>query len=322
MCGLRFARNEIMWYFDHFDYDLTGKRKQMRKNEAKAWADPSISELIWVLQELRKKVCEQSEGMGCYNLDIIKHFANEAGELFETAKQLIRVALENPDIEKDNVGLMLNGIIEYFEAETASKDWHLRQDLCFKDFQFTWARFQNLVNIPNSTPSIPSYAELVDSIAKLLEKCTWIGEFDEKLLKSSSLSNLYFTQHLLVEHIKEAIELNLETQAKYLSAFAQISQDIVESDFVDLHVAVNTTEYCREVYSVLGKLASSIAHDVLLYSVSLEKATHQRESVQFHPAAATESPTKKRSNHARKEVIKNKPGHESSFKDVDTVINS
>jgi hypothetical protein len=56
--AIGFARDEIIWYIKHFDNDFHGKRKPSKRGEVRSWYDGSISELMWLVLQLRRKIVD------------------------------------------------------------------------------------------------------------------------------------------------------------------------------------------------------------------------------------------------------------------------
>lgn len=63
VAALGFAKDEVLWYFYHYDVDMNGTRMgKSKRMDAKSMAvggvgfDSGISELLWLIQELRLRL--------------------------------------------------------------------------------------------------------------------------------------------------------------------------------------------------------------------------------------------------------------------------
>lgn len=58
--ALAFAKEEILWYFHHYELDLSGKRLKVKKGDNKLSSgvvfDFGITELMWLTNELRIRI--------------------------------------------------------------------------------------------------------------------------------------------------------------------------------------------------------------------------------------------------------------------------
>lgn len=58
-----FARDELIWYLNHYENDFHGKRKHVRR-DGRSGHDGSFAELLWLVLQLRRKIVDNRARMG------------------------------------------------------------------------------------------------------------------------------------------------------------------------------------------------------------------------------------------------------------------
>jgi hypothetical protein len=206
---------------------------------------------------------------------------------------------------------MLQAITDSYTDEIKGhSEWN------FQGLRMNWIRYQACSSLSVSLGKIPDHKEMHTQIAALVYQCSWIDNFDISLEKLSSLSTLYYHRPSLIEHLRDTIDLNLNEQAKYICAFAEIASDFMEhasGSWIPL-VSQSCEDYAGQVYSIIGKLTALMAHELLILQTMYEKLNHAKENVTGNQAAP---PEKRRPTLVKQRTIDRtgtKPGMESDFR--------
>lgn len=143
-----------MWYFNHFDYDLTAKKKSKSSKVAISF-DPTISELMWLVIALRRKVLDHRKSLQIY-------FLKNMQQVLPRLCTLIEEALENPGVKADNVGFLFNALADDLSSILRNVDPKAVTFDCplFEVFRLNWIRFQACCVLPHAIFVIPKLAEI------------------------------------------------------------------------------------------------------------------------------------------------------------------
>ncbi|KAJ3397921.1 hypothetical protein HDU92_000022 [Lobulomyces angularis] len=322
--ALGFARDEIVWYFTHCDFDTGGKKNKLKKNLQGQQIDTNITELMFLNIFLRKKIKSKSKLIKTF------YFLQIKTKLFPRVSVLLNEAKKNPDLKLDSQ-ILLDGIIDSMDSLLLNEDWGFDFDNdAFEGFRSTWQRFQVCSVLPHSTAIVAGFSEITNLLNTISDYSKWIDNFENSLLEISTLKSLYFQQNLLFEHFKETIEVSLQDQARYISVYASISEDFLQNisgvfSSECKQISITSAYYTSAIYSIIGQVGGIIAHDICISLLSLEKYLHTRESIYFHPNFSLNlNSVQKKKNSSKKVPVEKsvciKPGTEINLKSPDKSV--
>ena len=291
---LQIAREEIMWYFHHYDKDISGNPR-FKKKEVKVLG-PRLGELIWTFKMCWVDIQRNKS-------DIIKIIASELVADVQNALALIRDSL----LDSATVSSTEKGQLKVFEAIAMASF----VDLKFGDLRQCCGRILSASSSQNQ-PEVAIHSCLA-ILERIWNESLWLDKFDEMLTDRSSLKELFCFQQDLYDHLKESMERNRLESVKYLVAFGMVSHDfidIVSSSWAFEHEFVLNDSVCyvQDVYSVLGQYTAICAHDIALATVDYQTAKREVSSA---------ADTKKKGAKKYKKVI---AGLESNLQDADPKI--
>jgi hypothetical protein len=117
--AIAFARDEIVWYIKHFDNDFNGRRKPTKRGEMRPWHDPSFAELMWLVFQLRRKIVDN-------RTKIIASYVRDTARIFPRIKELVTAAMSIDSIANDNIGFMLQAIVDSYTNEIKHGSWEFQ----------------------------------------------------------------------------------------------------------------------------------------------------------------------------------------------------
>ncbi|RKO86322.1 Nck-associated protein 1 [Blyttiomyces helicus] len=325
--AMGFAKDEILWYFHHFDRDAIGKRKG--KKEAKVF-DLGVVEMIWQLIEVRKHLKK--------NVDTIRgYIANQMAQYsVPVVIELIELALGAPEVKAENTGLLLEAIIRTVEKIPTEEADEVFRSGGLEALRLNWLRFQLSAALPSSSALIANATELTSAMGDLYKKSSWIDAFAACIDRLSSLKILYFYQGPLHEHLKECMD-SAPDQIRFAGCLGVLAEEFIlnATDYWPAEykpISSHSVLYATELYSILGQYAANVAHDIALHTITHHLECLPHEAVAFLQRQTGVDRQKKKTgggivgipNLGRKHVTDKavqKPGWESALKGDASVRN-
>lgn len=187
---LSFARNEVTWYFTHYNKLL--ENESAAKDKKYAWEmDPFVLELIWGIMRLDNVLREYKEDIKWVTQHYLSELAAEYCQFFANAQNSAANAMTKclfTEME-NSLSAMSNKTITEEGLYALRMNW-LRLQVCL------------------STPSFPqpfseSSLQMLNKISVFCERTKIIGEtFDSYLTEIGSLRDLYYRFGLVYEHAR------------------------------------------------------------------------------------------------------------------------
>ncbi|KAJ3225095.1 hypothetical protein HK099_007382 [Clydaea vesicula] len=180
--ALGFARDEIVWYFTHCDFDTGGKKNKLKKNLQGQQIDTNITELMFLNIFLRKKIKSKSKLIKTF------YFLQIKTKLFPRVSVLLNEAKKNPDLKLDSQ-ILLDGIIDSMDSLLLNEDWGFdfdndafEQNLLFEHFKETIE-----VSLQDQARYISVYASISEDFLQNIS-----GVFSSEC-KQISITSAYYT---------------------------------------------------------------------------------------------------------------------------------
>ncbi|KAJ3304966.1 hypothetical protein HDV03_002196 [Kappamyces sp. JEL0829] len=290
------SKDEIIWYFNHFDRDAYGAIKQGKKDTR--YIDTRVIELIWLFKYVWNHLASSKDGF-------LEALSLEIGLLYPKLNQQVQLLisdgeLSNPELE----------IAKTFGQSFSSRP--IEDD--YKDIRMNWLRFQMFSGL-NQKANMSRYTPVAKLFEEFYRISEWIDDFDKKLLEVATLRSLFFKQSSLFELAKEILE-GSETSQRYVVSIGMIAADFSDNTselwpYEETNISVHTMCFATEFFSVLGQVAANLANDVALQTIAYESS---------HTTDGQIVPTADSKKKAVKKLERPRPGKESSLKDDDPSI--
>ncbi|KAJ3365930.1 Nck-associated protein 1 [Kappamyces sp. JEL0680] len=290
------SKDEIIWYFNHFDRDAYGAIKQGKKDTR--YIDTRVIELIWLFKYVWNHLASSKDGF-------LEALSLEIGLLYPKLNQQVQLLisdgeLSNPELE----------IAKTFGQSFSSRP--IEDD--YKDIRMNWLRFQMFSGL-NQKANMSRYTPVAKLFEEFYRISEWIDDFDKKLLEVATLRSLFFKQSSLFELAKEILE-GSETSHRYVVSIGMIAADFSDNTselwpYEETNISVHTMCFATEFFSVLGQVAANLANDVALQTIAYESS---------HTTDGQIVPTADSKKKAVKKLERPRPGKESSLKDDDPSI--
>jgi hypothetical protein len=184
---LNAAKDEILWYFDHFDRDAWGEIKQGKKDVRQF--DLNVIELLWLFKYLWGSLVATKEKQ------LVK-LGTTVPKLYERLNSYVETFTNEVDIGKPEKEIAQE-FLQCFKGTPIEDD--------FQDIRMNWRRFEIFTGL-NPKLNVSLLASLGKMFEELCRVTEWIDSFDELVLKNSSLKRLFYKQSILFEHTKIILE--------------------------------------------------------------------------------------------------------------------
>ncbi|TPX43137.1 hypothetical protein SeMB42_g03409 [Synchytrium endobioticum] len=313
--GVAFAKEEIVWYWSHYDRDVTGKRPTKKKDNKHM--DLQIFELMWLVKALAKKLQMRKQQIQYYCAHFLE---NRAARAIESIQYYIKAGNNVPA----SVQNMLRAIADALGTIT-SNNWDvLSMSGELAALRLNWMRFQASVAHPDAPSPPPNLADLVSHLPEVTQRSVWLDDFDKTLSDISDFRTCYFHQNALHEHLKECMDHNPD-QLRFCGILGTLGEDFLRNvtpywpmEFNAL--TSNSVLFTSEVYTLISAYAAHVADEVALSSVIHQRQLFPAEAVNALPKDPQQqkrrSPTRKT---AEKDATR-RPGWESDMQFVDASV--
>ncbi|KAI8909134.1 Nck-associated protein 1 [Gorgonomyces haynaldii] len=294
------AKQEVMWYFCHYDKDITGKKRKKDK-----MTDLSIVHLMWLIKE----TCSI---MTKYQKSIKKFLFKDIARVLPLVMQTIEALIKEDTIENSAKVMLLQDIQRMLSGDM--EEMLQGNTKLGKSLWFNWIRYQTFCSLSNyqTSSKAPPFYSFMSQIICMIR---WCEDFGSMIQDHSSLKDLFFFQTVIHEHIKEILEQPSEL-FKYLEVFGSVASDFgsnctnfwpQEDGWISSHTMCFTTE----VYSLLAQFAVGLAHDLAMANIQNHSQALAVEAVKFLPKVDVGKKNKERKKAVEKPLIR--PGTESRF---------
>ncbi|KAL2915385.1 hypothetical protein HK105_205001 [Polyrhizophydium stewartii] len=288
-----FARDEILWYFAHFERDSKKKR------ESKT-LDLNVLELIQLLMN--------------------------SAPLRQAAASLKEIAddLRTP---RETVSALANALVECIAAMQQTDPIMLSASGDFEAFRMNAVRFQSHSSLTGDVFQTLDFPNVIAAVSAACFATSWLDSFDTVLANLTSLKDLFFYQVVLLEHLKEAFSQRSETLRTVGSICALVSdfgENILpawplEANWISMHSIC----FATELLSVTGQFGGALAFDIATITCAVQSRTLPLETVAYLPKPSRAAADAKKKSPARKNVAEKpliRPGLESTLKGMDAEI--
>jgi hypothetical protein len=293
------AKDEILWYFDHYDKDAYGNIKTGKKDQR--FLDINVAELLYQFKNCWQIVAQQKE-------TIQKQVYRSVSKMIPLIAEEIQKHVDDPESlaesEKQILDTLLDGMRQYANESE------------LQGYRMSWLRFQLFSNL-NSKTSLNRFPKLFELMEPFDNDSVWLDSFDACLVQHASLKSLYYRQSSIHEIIKEVLENPNVPETKYVVGFGMIASDFCENvtenwPFEAQNVSSHTMCFATEIYSIMGQYAAILAHDICLAFLQIQLRYRPEP-----PISSQETGKKK----APKRVVQEKvrPGTESALKQTESV---
>jgi hypothetical protein len=211
---LKAAKDELLWYFDHYDRDSNGNIKSTKK-EPKI-LDHNTAELLYLIRHSWSLLEHNKNSIPFLILEILKQSFHNISDLYPIVVEEIGRILEEPDCLAEAEKQIIDTLLEGFKETPNETD--------FQGFRLSWLRFQLFTNINNKT-SINRFPNLSEVMNTFQKDSVWVDMFDSMIAEQSSLKQLYWKQSAIHEHIKDILESGSNRNLKYPVGFCFIASD-------------------------------------------------------------------------------------------------
>ncbi|KAI8825002.1 Nck-associated protein 1 [Fimicolochytrium jonesii] len=305
--ALGFARDEILWYFNHLELD-TGKKRS--KKDVRT-LDVGILELIWLMKDLANKVAAKGDA-------IKDHIADQIVQFY--GPQLLRI-LDNtltPDIQEEPYGILLADIQRVITDFVNGHFVHVLEAGDLQSLRVNWLRFQVASSLP-SAGGVANISDISWFMTNICDRTRWLDQFEVSLVRLSGLKELCFYQSALHEHLRDCLD-NAPELVRYVGALGFVAEEFFSNVTVAWpleakHLSVHSILFATEIYSVLGQSAASLAHEIALHSVGYHSQVLTCEAIPAYQKATGADKLKKKKNAPERPIIN--PGFESILNGTD-----
>ncbi|TPX60530.1 hypothetical protein PhCBS80983_g01764 [Powellomyces hirtus] len=324
--ALGFARDEVLWYFYHLDHDLTGsssKKRGAKKDPHHHYhhaLDVGVVELIWLIKDLSKSLAN--------NIDLVRdHFAHQIGHFYAPNLLALIANALGPDIETEAIGILLKELHRLVTMFTTDDINELIDEGGLKALRMNWLRFQLAAALPSSG-GVANISDISWMMTDLCERSKWLDQYSETLSDLCSLRELCFYQSVLHEHLRECIETAPE-MVRYCGVLGALAEEFAANvtpawPLEAKHITIHSVLFATEVYSIIGQLAASVAHDIAITHTT----AHGNQLLSSEAVAALHKSTASSSTHDKKSKPKKNmaekplpcPGAESTLTGSDASV--
>lgn len=270
--AIGFARDEVVWYFNHTEFDIVTKK---RKRDSKG-LDVSVLELIWLVNELSDSLIQNKDSINIYFEQFIQQVKAPASL---TIIDAIGSAVGSGDEVINNIIREIRNTVEKSLQQYNIN--HMASNGDFDALRVNWSRLQIYLNLPNS-PTISNAAEAIAAIDDFVDTVLWYNNLDSRISEIESLKVLAFYQGLLHDHLKISMTEYPE-YLRFTGAYGHLAERFVDnvSDLWPSEYSLlsgSALAFSTEVYSVLGQLGSHLAHEICLTTVNQVNQTTPAEA--------------------------------------------
>jgi hypothetical protein len=216
---LAFARDEIFWYFNHFDPSILSVDQKKRSNKkdmrTNHYVELTILELLSVFKSVQNTLLESKQ---CFQEHVFEKLKTSV------VPQLLSLLCgyfdENGGMgwgntnnngqqqQEDASNALLNSILQSVRQIAFSShltDFTNSQDL--QCLRLNILRFQVVSTLPHTEPfSRNFYLDLQQPLKEFEELSRWLDNFDKTLERIGGLKELWDYNSQLLRHLKEALD--------------------------------------------------------------------------------------------------------------------
>ncbi|KAI9207445.1 Nck-associated protein 1 [Polychytrium aggregatum] len=301
--AIGFARDEILWYFDHFDREINEKKRSKKEGRT---LDLNVVTLISLVKELSIKVASYRT--------VQYHMPRSLA--------LIEAALGSHEMPETELSVKLlsaiRNAIQQFGPDSLVE---MAKTGRLKSLRIDWLRFQLALMLPQSLAIVPNWTDLSNVLSNLCEKTNWLDEFDAQIEKLANLRELYYYRAALGEHMRDILENSVE-HIRFLGHVGGLTSDFMSniSQFwtaENKQIVSELEGYANDICSQIGQNGAAAVHDIGQHFAVLSGQASPNGSLRSSISKSKKSPTKK----GALEEKYLKPGMESHMKlDMDPLI--